>query len=195
MPLLAIDRVAGNMVEILLQWPVVRPPLSLILDPFLPPKEQSEPAEGPSVYYEKSQTNPWYTQFFYLWIRASRIYRRSTEYVVVRALIILVFAIIFTSAYWRMDYYTEDIFLRLSFCYTTTFYCGLTFLISGITVCSSPKKHMTCPIDPAPDALHLKNVVAPPPPPHTPPPSPCTCSKPHKGRCRGCVAWTEPLQG
>ena len=47
------------------------------------------------------------------------------------ALLCTTFAVLCTFA---QQYHKEDIWLRQSFCYTTTFYVGLTFLISGITV-------------------------------------------------------------
>jgi len=69
-----------------------------------------------------------------LFIRACKVYWRSPEYTLVRSAILLVFAAIFGTTFWRMGYEPSDFYQRMSFCYTTTFYCGLTYLVSAMSV-------------------------------------------------------------
>jgi ABC-type multidrug transport system ATPase subunit/ABC-type multidrug transport system permease subunit len=88
-----------------------------------------------AIKFEKRYAAPWTKQFHQLYYRAGRVYRRSPEYSVIRTLVMFVFAVIFGTAYWDMGWNIEtDFWLRLAFIYTTTFYCGLTFLISGVSV-------------------------------------------------------------
>ena len=58
----------------------------------------------------------------------------SPSYNLVRILLVMMLAFLFGTVYWRMQYHKDDVFSRISFCYTTTFYVGLTFLLSGVTV-------------------------------------------------------------
>eukprot|EP00668_Euglena_longa_P017134 GGOE01021480.1.p1 GENE.GGOE01021480.1~~GGOE01021480.1.p1 ORF type:complete len:1431 (+),score=498.26 GGOE01021480.1:443-4294(+) len=78
-------------------------------------------------------------QFAHLLSRASKVYWRSPEYTLVRTVILLIFSVIFGTSFWRMPYDADGMFLRMSFCYTTTFYCGLTYLVSAMTVLMSQR--------------------------------------------------------
>eukprot|EP00667_Euglena_gracilis_P000327 EG_transcript_329 len=66
--------------------------------------------------------------------RCFRIYWRSDSYNLVRSLLVVVMALLFGTVYWRMDYSQKTVWTRLSFCYTSSFYVGLTFLLSGVTI-------------------------------------------------------------
>ena len=61
---------------------------------------QEETAEP--VHYESKYATKWTTQFTQLRKRASWVYYRSREYVVVRGLVIIIFAGVFGTAYWDM---------------------------------------------------------------------------------------------
>eukprot|EP01004_Peranema_trichophorum_P005642 NODE_4493_length_1159_cov_43.544402_g3975_i0.p1 GENE.NODE_4493_length_1159_cov_43.544402_g3975_i0~~NODE_4493_length_1159_cov_43.544402_g3975_i0.p1 ORF type:complete len:301 (+),score=36.80 NODE_4493_length_1159_cov_43.544402_g3975_i0:51-905(+) len=66
--------------------------------------------------------------------RCTIIYWRSPSYNLVRTILTLTFALIFGTAYSRLAWNQSDITARMSWCYTTTFYVGLTFMLSGLSV-------------------------------------------------------------
>ena len=92
------------------------------------------PQSGPPLEFESKYPAKYSSQARCLLTRATRTYWRSPGYNFVRSILTLIYAVIFGVSYWRMNWTQSDIFLRLSWCYTTTFYVGLTFLISGLSV-------------------------------------------------------------
>jgi ABC-type multidrug transport system permease subunit len=66
--------------------------------------------------------------------RCVRIYWRSDSYNLVRSVLVVIMALLFGTVYWRMGYRQDTVWTRLSFFYTSTFYVGLTFLLSGVTI-------------------------------------------------------------
>jgi len=85
------------------------------------------------------EASKWYatslvTQLRVLTVRSCRIYWRSSSYNLVRTALVVAMAFLLGTVFFQMKYDQTDVTSRLSWCYTTAFYTGLTFLLSGITV-------------------------------------------------------------
>ena len=91
-----------------------------------------QPGAWPSLELTDNYATSCRWQARWLLLRALRVFWRSPGYIFVRTFLTLTFAVIFGAAYWRMGWTQRDVFLRLSWNYTTTFYVGLTFMISGM---------------------------------------------------------------
>ena len=94
---------------------------------------------GQNIATLERHSVPLWRQLRTLHWRCKVIYWRSPSYNLVRTLLVMMLAFLFGTVYWRMEYEREDVFSRISFCYTTTFYVGLTFLLSGVTVLMSQR--------------------------------------------------------
>eukprot|EP00667_Euglena_gracilis_P000419 EG_transcript_419 len=68
-----------------------------------------------------------------LW-RAFKIYWRSPSYNLVRTTLVVILALLLGTVFFQLQYNQQGVFSRLSWCYTSCFYMGLTFLLSGVTL-------------------------------------------------------------
>jgi ABC-type multidrug transport system ATPase subunit/ABC-type multidrug transport system permease subunit len=73
-------------------------------------------------------------QFNILLDRCMRIYWRSSSYNLVRTTELVIIAILLGTVYWQLNYNVLAVWPRLALLYTASFYSGLTFIMSSITL-------------------------------------------------------------